>query len=233
MTMDYDISKIEGRALTRGNHSSPDAGMCVMEAVSWIAGEPFSDAPKCIPSEIRSLAIRTNDADVWDSDAQRTEALAPLIPLMLRAVHDDEAQRKRGYLAAHYAAQRAADALDSAKLPDVAATLRAIAMPTSREDCIALRNAAQKARRAACAAAYAAYAACAAAAAAAAAAYAAADAAAAAYTAAAAAYTAAAYAAADAAAYAAADAADAARRPARRAALVELLRLFCLVEATP
>jgi hypothetical protein len=226
--MHIDLTKLTGRTLTRGNHASPDAGMCVMEATAWIAGEPFSDAPQCIPAEIRSLAIRANDADVWDDDAQRTDALAPLIPLMLRAAHGDEARRKRGHLAAHYAAQRAADALDSVKLSDVAAKLRAVAMPTSREDCLVLRSAAREARRAALA--YAAAYAADAAAAAAATAYAA-DAAAAAATAYAAA-AATAYAAADAAAADAADDADA-KRSTRRLALVDLLRLFCGVEASP
>jgi hypothetical protein len=223
-TTQIDLSRAEGVTLSHGSHASREHGMCVMELVAFVAGEPHGDFPGCVPREISRLAQRVNDAPIWDSDAQRTEALRPLIPLMLRAAHGPEARRRRAYLAAHFAAQRAADALDSIGKTEAAAKLRAITAPTSGDECLALRSAALEARDAA--AAYAA---------AAAAAYAAADAHADA--------DAAAYAA-DAAAYAyAADAAKTSRqklsgepssvtrREARRAALLHLLRAFC--EVTP
>jgi len=34
--------------LSRGKHSSPQRGACVMELASMLAGEPFSDRPDCV-----------------------------------------------------------------------------------------------------------------------------------------------------------------------------------------
>ncbi|HSY50425.1 MAG TPA: hypothetical protein VLC46_16555 [Thermoanaerobaculia bacterium] len=62
-------------SLKQGGHSSPDDGMCVMEAVAYIAGEPHSDHPACASPVITSLAIALNDA--MQSDAER-EALKPV-----------------------------------------------------------------------------------------------------------------------------------------------------------
>jgi len=80
--------------LTNGCHKSPEDGMCVMEAAAWLAGEPFSDAPKCVSVlELRRLSIRLNDA-MWPSDAERTAALLPYLPRLMRATATEE-QRSR------------------------------------------------------------------------------------------------------------------------------------------
>lgn len=33
--------------LTYGGHESRERGVCLMEAVAWMAGEPHSDRPSC------------------------------------------------------------------------------------------------------------------------------------------------------------------------------------------
>lgn len=38
---------LDNLTLGTGNHSSIEAGVCVMEAVAYVAGEPWSDHPKC------------------------------------------------------------------------------------------------------------------------------------------------------------------------------------------
>jgi len=42
--------------LSRGKHSSPDRGACVMELASMLAGEPFSDRLDCVCPVLGSLA---------------------------------------------------------------------------------------------------------------------------------------------------------------------------------
>jgi hypothetical protein len=196
-----DRKRLKACVLTSGGHRSPNDGLCLMETVAWVTHGDHTDFPPCAPLEISKLGQLLNDCD-WDSDEQRTEALRPLIPLILKASHDPRARTKRGYLAAHFAMQQAAYAMDSAKLPEYAARLRAIPLPSSREECLAACKVAHEA-----AAAYAAYAA---------------------YDAAYA-YADAVHAYADAAAAYAADAADAIRRKAKREALLSLMRAFCEV----
>ena len=42
-TVDFDLLTLKA-----GQHSTFDDGACLLEAVSYIAGEPFSDHPKCV-----------------------------------------------------------------------------------------------------------------------------------------------------------------------------------------
>ena len=52
--------------LSKGKHTSPDEGACVMELSSMLAGEPFSDHPRSVCPVIAALLRRYNDAlDDW------------------------------------------------------------------------------------------------------------------------------------------------------------------------
>ena len=62
--------------LEAGSHQSPEEGLCLMEAVAWVAGEPHSDDPACVCSLLRSFGQRLNDS----LDDERRQALKPLIP---------------------------------------------------------------------------------------------------------------------------------------------------------
>ena len=62
--------------LSHGAHYSPEAGACVMEMVSFLAGEQFSDKPQCVNINIRVEAIQIND---MVSDDNRNQ-IALLIP---------------------------------------------------------------------------------------------------------------------------------------------------------
>src|SRR4051794_11291522 len=77
--------------LEEGAHGSPEQGMCVMEAVSYVAGEPFSDHPRCASPVITSFLIAWNDA-LSDDDRQ---LLVPLVPKIVgtRTTDEDEAAR--------------------------------------------------------------------------------------------------------------------------------------------
>src|SRR5579885_854940 len=47
--------------LTRGRHSSPEHGACVMELASMLAGEGFSDHPRSVSRPIASFLRGYND----------------------------------------------------------------------------------------------------------------------------------------------------------------------------
>jgi hypothetical protein len=65
--------------LERGQHWEGSGKACVMEAASWLAGEPWSDHPRCVHATITRVAIRANDR-LDDEDRQR------LWPLLLASV---------------------------------------------------------------------------------------------------------------------------------------------------
>jgi hypothetical protein len=62
--------------LSRGKHRTPRKGACFMEMASVLAGEPWSDRPRCTHPLLSQLARLVND---HTSDAGRAR-LVPLIP---------------------------------------------------------------------------------------------------------------------------------------------------------
>jgi hypothetical protein len=48
--------------LHKGRHANPEEGACLMEYVSILAGEPFSDRPACVDPLLARLAWAVNDA---------------------------------------------------------------------------------------------------------------------------------------------------------------------------
>ena len=60
--------------LSRGRHSSPEHGACVMELASMLAGEGFSDHPRSVSRPIASFLRGYNDL----VDDRRREDLVPL-----------------------------------------------------------------------------------------------------------------------------------------------------------
>lgn len=65
--------------LDSGRHRDPRDGRCLLELVSVLAGEPWSDHPRCVHPVLASIARRVNDAC---SDDER-DALIPLaLPLI-------------------------------------------------------------------------------------------------------------------------------------------------------
>jgi hypothetical protein len=65
--------------LARGRHRDPRAGRCLLELVSVLAGEPWSDHPRCVHPVLASVARRANDAC---SDAGRDALIALALPLI-------------------------------------------------------------------------------------------------------------------------------------------------------
>ncbi len=88
--------------LDRGGHAGPDKGMCVMEAVSYVAGEQWSDRPDCVCQIVGAFMRAWNDAL---PDELRTEIMLPLIPKITGSVVSRDAQVRRAYALADSAAR--------------------------------------------------------------------------------------------------------------------------------
>jgi hypothetical protein len=73
--------KIQKLSLRQGAHS-PDSTFCVMEAVAFVAGEKWSDAPECACPIISAFLRSWNDSMPTDADRDRL-----LKPLILRLVN--------------------------------------------------------------------------------------------------------------------------------------------------
>ena len=78
--------------LSSGGHDSPAEGACVMEYVSLLAGEEWSDSPACTHPVLAAMARRVNDLL---PDERRGE-LVPLIGRLFGTAdtRDDEAARR-------------------------------------------------------------------------------------------------------------------------------------------
>ena len=68
--MSTPVLDLERVTLKKGAHSGPDSGMCVMEAVSILAGEDFGDSPSCTSPIIATFLRSWNDA-LPDADRQQ------------------------------------------------------------------------------------------------------------------------------------------------------------------
>lgn len=76
--------------LTRGRHTGPAEGSCLMEYVSVLAGSRFSDRPRCTHPLLAWAARRINDA-VGDTARPALATLAP--DLIGTRVHRRRARR--------------------------------------------------------------------------------------------------------------------------------------------
>ena len=156
VVIDERLAVLDTVELKHGAHNSFTDGMCIMEAASWIAGEPFSDHPECVSPVIGAFLRNWND----QLDAPGRQALKWLIPLTIGTAdtHDEE----RGWMAVDWLIRVHTPAwLELAGVKDSAAALRALrplqdlaALNASRPTINAARSAAAAARAAAWAAAW-------------------------------------------------------------------------------
>jgi hypothetical protein len=79
--------------LSQGKHRDPDHGACVMELASMLAGEPFSDRPRCVDPVIAAFLRTYNDG----IDDRRRQDLYPLAAAVVgtRTVASVQAERAR------------------------------------------------------------------------------------------------------------------------------------------
>lgn len=70
--------------LSRGRHLDPADGGCVMEMASLLAGERWSDAPRCTHPLLAAVARLVND----ELDDEQRQRLLPLVPDLVGATGD-------------------------------------------------------------------------------------------------------------------------------------------------
>lgn len=109
--------------LETGGHQPNDAlHMRVMEAVAYVASEPWSDAPVCACPVISTFMRTWNDAL---PNAERTTLLLPFIPKLIGTRGDAALEVRRSLMAADWLVREHTPAwLELAGLTDQAALLR-------------------------------------------------------------------------------------------------------------
>jgi hypothetical protein len=81
--------------LGRGSHT-PGHDVCVMEAVAYVAGEPWSDHPQCACPVITSFLIAWNDGL---ADDERDALLRPLVPRIVGTRSTATVEHRRALMA--------------------------------------------------------------------------------------------------------------------------------------
>ena len=84
----------EHLVLSAGSHE-PGPKMCLLEAIAWQVGEPWSDKPACVSPTLAAFGRSWNDA--MRSDQER-EQLKQYIPLLINT-SDPTLEEARGYMA--------------------------------------------------------------------------------------------------------------------------------------
>ena len=86
--------------LESGAHDPSQGGaMCAMEAVAFVAGEPWSDHPTCTSPVIGAFMRSLNDGL---PDAERTALLLPLIPRLVGTRASADVESRRATMAADW-----------------------------------------------------------------------------------------------------------------------------------
>ena len=148
------LEKIQTLSLKAGAHS-PNSTFCILEAVAFVAGEPWSDHPECACPIIGAFLRSWNDS--LPTDADRDRLLKPLIPDLVGSKSTKEVEQKRALLCADWLIRVNtptwlrlagltvhADALEA--LPEITAFAQ---IPSMRGTIEAARDDAYKARAAA------------------------------------------------------------------------------------
>ncbi|HXH35237.1 MAG TPA: hypothetical protein VNJ54_12640 [Plantibacter sp.] len=122
------LAQLESLTLDKGSHASWEQGACVMEAVAYVAGEPFSDSPACASPIITSFLVSWNDS-LPDADRQ---FLKPYIPRLVGTRTTKKDEKTRAWLLTDWLARECAPAfLSLAGLTEHARLLEGLAPLTS------------------------------------------------------------------------------------------------------
>jgi hypothetical protein len=117
------LKQVERLILGKGSHSSMEAGACVLEAVSFVAGEPWSDHPECA-SRVIGAFMRTWNDDLDDAGRQK---LKPYIVKLVGTKASAAIENKRAWLITDWLVRHHTPAwLDLAGCTEQAAALRSL-----------------------------------------------------------------------------------------------------------
>jgi hypothetical protein len=95
-----DLARLDRvTTLLHGKHD-PGGGMCLMEAVAFVAGQEWSDAPACVCPVIGAHMRAWNDN--FSNDDDRTRLLKPLIVELIGTRGSEELEIRRAAMAADW-----------------------------------------------------------------------------------------------------------------------------------
>jgi hypothetical protein len=115
-----DEKKLADVVLQKGSHSSPDEGVCLMEALAYVRGIAHTDHPPCVSPILGNYGRSLNDV-LPDARRQDLKSLIPLLP----GTADDGLDETRSYIALDWLIRTYTPAwLDLAGLSDEARSLR-------------------------------------------------------------------------------------------------------------
>ena len=148
--IDDRLNLIEGITLQHGMHADFKAGMCLLEATAWIAGEEWSDHPSCVCPVLAAFGRSWNDSL---NEADRNRILKPFVARLVGTRSTPEVQDARAFMAADWAVRTFTVAwLRKAGLDADADALAALPELSSVELCKAAMPTIAKARASASAA---------------------------------------------------------------------------------
>jgi hypothetical protein len=100
-TIDQDrLAEVAKRGLDSGAHHGFEDGMCAMEAASYIAGEPWSDHPKCVSPVIAAFLRSWNDSLPTD---ERNALITPdVIAITIGTRGSAKLEERRSLMAADW-----------------------------------------------------------------------------------------------------------------------------------
>lgn len=117
---DLDLDNL---VLKSGGHTDGSDEFCVMEAVAYVAGEPWSDHPKCASQTIGAFARSFND----NLDDEGRQRLAPFVLKMVGTNTGPEDEDKRRWLVADWMTHvHLPTWLDAARMTEQAEQVRAL-----------------------------------------------------------------------------------------------------------
>src|SRR6218665_1006688 len=87
------IKTIDGIFLSRGKHRTPDEGICLLEAVAFVQGEPFTAYPECVSTVLAEFGRQLNDL-LPDGVRQELVRFIPMLP----GTRDDGLDGRRGWI---------------------------------------------------------------------------------------------------------------------------------------
>ena len=98
MTMDLSTVSFGVGGHPRTDAPTGDRDLCIMEAVAYMAGEPWSDKPACASPVVSAFLRSWNDA-LSDADRDRLLPAAVWVPRLVGSRADPATEERRAYLA--------------------------------------------------------------------------------------------------------------------------------------
>jgi hypothetical protein len=93
------LRELDARPLAKGAHDGPEDGCCIMEAVAYVAGEPWSDHPECACPVISAFLRSWNDSL---PDGERDTLLRPLVIKLVGTRSTKKIEHRRSLMCADW-----------------------------------------------------------------------------------------------------------------------------------